>query len=364
MWLKIKGHLDVPVGPNKWLALFACAGFILLSSMFLLVYSYDTYSYYRIKDNRLKINASEYLNPGIAKHAQYDAVLIGSSVVQNFDMDLVNSVLGSKTIKLTVRGMTDDQRADVLSLVNRERKPKKIIYGFDLFSFDPSNAQNEASFPRYLYNESWFDDFRYIYGYENWFRFMPASILYEIGSEFGAIPKGLSVSVDCVGQWDAECSKAVVQERYAAHSSDKAQAFSPGLRRGMLTRVESLIDELDICSEWGEVIVIFPPYSSLYWHELKLLGKYDVYVDIKRLACARMIQNPNIRVLDFQGIEQTTDLDHYMDSKHYDDLIYSLMTKELNQGAYRIKTEEDVDRVAGDVGVLLEAFQHENQEWL
>ncbi len=178
----------------------------------------------------------------------------------------------------------------------------------------------------------------------------------------------MAVPLDQIGNWDdgAVFSKDLVRNQYLknSHSFSFSKAGYSNRREGIFNRADDLLRDLKDASTETEITVFFPPYSSLYWHELKLLGKYDVYVDIKRLACARMIQNSKIRVLDFQGIEQTKDLDHYMDSKHYDDLIYSLMTKELNQSAYRIKDEVDVGRVDGEVDALLEAFQHENQEWL
>ena len=69
---------------KKWLiTLFASVVSVLLV-MALTVYIYDPYCYYRIPDDRLIVNNYRFLNAGIAKNADYDTVILGSSMTQNF----------------------------------------------------------------------------------------------------------------------------------------------------------------------------------------------------------------------------------------------------------------------------------------
>ena len=70
---------------GKWFRnlLVLIAGLLVL--MMLFVYFIDPFLYYRSGDHRYWLN-SRYVTKGVLEHEDYDTVIIGSSMVQNFRM--------------------------------------------------------------------------------------------------------------------------------------------------------------------------------------------------------------------------------------------------------------------------------------
>ena len=82
-----------------WITLFFCVSCLIFLGMALFTYCYDPYSYYRINDEQLKVSSLPLSNPGIVRNADYDTVIVGSSVMQNFDPKVVDKLRGIRQSK-------------------------------------------------------------------------------------------------------------------------------------------------------------------------------------------------------------------------------------------------------------------------
>ncbi len=47
-------------------------------------------------------------NPGIVRNADYNAILVGSSVVQNFDPKVIDEFTGYKTAKVSLSNLSQN----------------------------------------------------------------------------------------------------------------------------------------------------------------------------------------------------------------------------------------------------------------
>ena len=75
-----------------------------------------------------------YQNPGLARNYDYDTIIIGTSMTENFIPAEVDKALGGKTLKLSIRGSTADEHFKIASLALQTGKVKKVLWGLDMIS--------------------------------------------------------------------------------------------------------------------------------------------------------------------------------------------------------------------------------------
>ena len=78
---------------KKWLLRLLALTMALVMLMCLCAWCIDPYMLYRVRDNQYLLN-SRLVTPGLIKNYDYDTVLIGSSMIQNTDMQRFRDTLG------------------------------------------------------------------------------------------------------------------------------------------------------------------------------------------------------------------------------------------------------------------------------
>ncbi len=107
-----------------------------------------------------------YLNPGLAKTYDYNSLITGSSMVENFVLSNVSSILEiSKPIKLCMSGASAHDIKYILDVAFKNKQLDSVIYGLDLYAFSGTPKTlgfGEHSMPDYLYDDNYFNDYQYI----------------------------------------------------------------------------------------------------------------------------------------------------------------------------------------------------------
>ena len=99
----------------RWLRRFLALTLAVLAVLAVLVYVIDPYSHYRAYDHKYKLDKI-FSVPGVVRNFDYDTIIIGSSMTQNFDMDSFRRELGQNPIKATLGGMDWPEMAALLKL--------------------------------------------------------------------------------------------------------------------------------------------------------------------------------------------------------------------------------------------------------
>ena len=155
------------------------AAFVLVALLFtlgpaLLVLLVDPYHIYHkgfIKPV-LFSTSERYQNAGLINSYLdgHDAIIIGSSLSQNFDAEQVSRALGWKnTMRLTVNASTDEMPQEHLQVLDKALSTGQIRHV--LWEIHPQYlwVKPEAlytvseNFPAYLYNRNLLDDYRYVF---------------------------------------------------------------------------------------------------------------------------------------------------------------------------------------------------------
>jgi len=119
---------------KKWTVSAIAALLALVLLLMGLMYALDPFFQFRVRDNSYMLNP-RYVNPGLIKNHDYDSILIGSSMAQNFDMDIFRQELGGKPLKIAIGGLTALETAEYMELAHSVGKAERYYVCLDLHSY-------------------------------------------------------------------------------------------------------------------------------------------------------------------------------------------------------------------------------------
>ena len=313
--------------------LLVLAAVLLLSA---LMYIIDPFFQFRVRDNSYLLNP-RYVNAGLIKNYDYDTIIIGSSMTQNFDMDIFREELGAKPLHVSMGGITAVETAELTELAKAQGRAEKYYIGIDLHSF--AFTGQESNNPPYLFRDDILSTARYLLSYEAWFRFLPVDMgflaLNAVGMELP--PKfARSCSIDMLASWehDFTYSEETVLANYKGNYS-VSEVVPEGLAERMRENFALVFDSIEGIEE--DTVFFFPPYSILYWHNAE--GYRDIYLDAKRDFIARA-EALGCTVFDFQDSRLCMDLNSYRDASHYSGEINDYMTRCFASGEHRVSSAD------------------------
>ncbi|MEI3100640.1 MAG: hypothetical protein V8T45_02065 [Oscillospiraceae bacterium] len=310
----------------QWLRRFLALALAVLAVLAVLVYIIDPYYNYRAYDHKYKLDKI-FSVPGVVKNYDYDAIVIGSSMTQNFDMDSFRQELGQNPIKATLGGITGKEISALFKLAQDSGHAQTYYICIDnsVLSAD----SQEQRFPDYLMDFSLLNDYKYFWGYEAWMRFIPLNLGLLAADSLGIeLPQRFSEarSIDLMGDWAYRYEFSADRVLSIYSESDNGAAINvdmAGISENALDNCEVFVDSLDLSR--GDIVFFFPPYSSLLWYKMEKEGSLESTMELKRHFMELVDGYDNVKVYDFQGAEFTSNLDNYMDLSHYSPEINDFM---------------------------------------
>lgn len=271
------------------------------------------------------------LNPGALRRLDYDVLALGTSMVQNLRPSLIRASLGGKPFNAALAGASAHEQARTFELAVATGKPKRILWGIDLFAYSGPATRGADNLPDYLYDETHGDDIRYLLNPDTTrrsLRTLKGHARGDLGRDF---------------DWDWLSGKerdygialvrAAVAEGRFLDSYDPA-SYGPEVLRASARA--NLLEPLRAHPEL-EVDLFFPPYSLLAWDHLDRIGALGGLLAFKRELVAELVKLPHVRVHDFQDWPAVTrDLDNYRDESHYSPAVGQRMLARIVSAEARI----------------------------
>lgn len=346
---------------------FAGMTFSLLALIALFIYIIDPFFQYRVRDKQYILNPI-YNNPGIAKHYNYNTVIIGSSMVQNYNLDILKQDGVTKPVKLASGAITTSEIIFLFDQSNKE-KTNTYIVNIDIIQFN--EWMPPFRYPEYLYSGKFLDRLRYHFAYESVMRYgITDAILYPYIAltDEKDIPEKLKIrySIEDIGNFKLDAIYNDPERiKYLYHSG---QTVTYPLLYEMTERIQGNIDnlfkEMHI-EEYKdkEFIFVLPSYSALYWHLTRKNGYYRQLMDGIRYLCKQTEKYPNIRVQYFYNLDQITDLSRYSDITHFDPATSDYILSNLRNPEYEI-TPANMEEWLSELENIVIGFEEENKDWL
>lgn len=295
-----------------------------------------------------------YTNPGIARHYRYDTVLVGTSMVQNTDVDICEELLDCDMVRLPYSGGTSYDMKTILNLCFESGNDIKTVYWeLDQFQLDASSSEHRYPVPEYLYNHDWTDDISYLLNLDIMYHYGMNNILGSLrGQTSPAERRGITLGGDF-------SRNATLASYNRPAQSNTFRSFEGDMKtkvEGNLDNVVSLIE----AHPDTEFVFFFPPFSILYWDRELRSGTFDATMDATEYAISVLLSYDNVRLYFYQAEEEIiSDLDHYKDYSHYGNWINNMITEWIAEDYGRV-TPDNYQEIILDMRNMVHNYDYDS----
>ena len=303
--------------PKRWLAGFLGIFLAGLAGCMALVIWVDPFFQYHkpltwfpyLVDNQVN------QNPGLAKHMDYDGILIGSSMTASFNTDWFEELMGMKTQKLSYNGSYPKDLSNIMQLVFDAKgdQVKAVYMAVDQSTFSADPEETKFPVTDYLYDDNVFNDVPYL---------LNKDVLLDYILRPLADRKDASDWAELYKPWwtDEYYNKANVLMYYeAAEEKQEEEALAADYFKDAVEEnlQKNILPYIEAHSE-TEFYIFYPPYSILFWNDVTREKELEAVIGRLEYMTERLLNYENVHVFNFLGKEDIIcNLNNYADYMHY-----------------------------------------------
>lgn len=330
---------------KRWLTIWLIISGFLFCVIAISVYKVDPFFHYHKPETEhyfYVLDNERSQNDGICKHFDYNALITGSSMTENFKTSELDRLFGVNSIKVCFFGSSfkevDENVRVALShnpnvqMVVRGLDYKQIINDKDEMKFE------EDSYPTYLYDDNPLNDIKYLFNRDVVFeRVYPMISLHESGI----------TSFDDYSRWQDGCSfgpeyaisggNPIVYGSNPVHLSNAEKEIVYGnVYQNIVSIAESYPNV--------EFYYFIPPYSIVWWSNKYSDGTIYQQIEAEQVLIESILDHANIKLFSFNNrTDITTDLYNYKDYVHYGEWINSEILTCMKEGNCQITKDNYID---------------------
>lgn len=322
---------------RRFLTCFFLLGFFLTAVFSGIVWIVDPWYHYHepILGLPLCLRDGRYQNTGIAEYADYDTLLLGTSVTANMHTSDMDRMLGGKSLKLIVQGGYFADFYGPLDVALMTHDVKAVFWGTDSNCLRRSDADNPWKEPSYLFDENPINDVSYLLNKDMFFWDLTAVLERAWTGDFQDEQTGGYTWGE-----NEEWGKSTALSVYG--SMEKPEWMSVPADAFLPTATENLRNILQRVDDNPDVTFTFylAPYSILFWHQTIQSGELDATLMMHRMVLEELTSRTNTRVFYFMDdTELITNLDNYCDHVHYSPEVCEQLLGKLIYGEPVAETE-------------------------
>ncbi len=322
--------------------------FISISLILVILYAIPTiyidpfFHYHKpIEGISYRLGSERHHNDGILRNFDYDAVIIGTSMTQNFKSSEFDALFGVNSVKVPFAGAYFKELGDRLhSAYNSGNDIKYVILSLDLLSIlADKNASCKYDYPDYLYDRNIFNDTYYLFN-------KTVLMDYTVRNILSTRANTPSTSFDDYSGWN-DTSKFGYDAVMANYSRPAVSAESRVLSDAKLTAIRQNLEQniLSIIREHRETTFycFLPPYSIAKMDSWQREKTDDYYFGTYRETAEILLEQENVRLFSFYDeYDMICNLDNYRDESHYAGWVNSYILECMADGRHELK-KEDLD---------------------
>lgn len=315
---------------------------ILLFLCVLAVIVFDPFFQYHkpLKGLKAVLTDKEYQCVGSLKTFDYDSVIAGSSVSENYNNGWFDQGFDCKSIKaIRSYGATADL-CYLLDIAFEHQNLKYVFYNLDPSALvaDAETTYELTGCPMYLYDDNYINDVEY------WLNkgVLMEKIPYLIANSLiGDYDENNSYNW---AQWKEFNSDMILglYIRKPSISEMKPENYYEDILRQNLDLLTSRIS----AHPETEFYVFVPPYSMLWWDNIYREGDTEAYLYNMEQAMKTLLSYKNVKMFYFQNDREIiTNLENYMDILHFSPEINHYICESLIGGKHRISPENYIQNI-------------------
>lgn len=277
-----------------------------------------------------------YGNPGIAKNYEYNAVFLGSSMVENADVSEIDRLFDCKTVKLPYSGGSSYNHKHILDVCYQSGNDiDKVFWALDEYAFTTDKDTPRYPLPEYLYDYDKTNDLSYILNLDVFYYYIVKNTFRTLANRQEPFMKDGSWCEDET-IYNRNNALASIDYPLEANASLGKDIYAASLHDNLRYNVLPFVQE----HPETEFYFYFPPYSISYWYMSKQAGTLDAEIHILNTVVEELLRYDNVRIFFFQDEESIiTNLDNYKDYSHFKPSINSEMSNQMANGQNRLTAE-------------------------
>lgn len=276
---------------------------------------------------------------GSLRNFDYNAVLLGSSVAENFDTEYLDAQYGCQTIKAVRASGSVADLLYYMDVAHANQEIQQVFWCMDIFALmaEPEVTLYGEDVPRYLHTETILDDIPYLFNKEILFEKIPMMVVYSL------------MDRNTGGQaydWsqDKEFSSTRAMTAYEKPAEVVAEQDFTEIKAQIQANIDMVMEEITSHPEI-KYTIIFPPYSMLWWDCGYVNGMGEQYFYVLEQTLPQLLECENARVYYYQAEQEIIcNLDNYMDMIHYAPWVNQYMLESIVTDKGRV-TKENQDQV-------------------
>ena len=333
---------------KRWAIFTLTAAILLLSLCALTVYLVDPFEHYRESAILPLYDQESYNNPGIAKNYDYNAVILGTSMVEMSHPSVIDECFGVSSVKLPMRGSHTAQMGWQLAHVLDTHELKLAILAVDAYSLMGPPDDMEEIYD-YLWNDSVPDDVSYLLNLD--------VLLVRVPRMLRNLGKSTATKRDDMYQWtDVTFSAQSVFDSFSFQP--QREMTDPDYRLERSTEnIRRHIETYVAAHPETTFKIYMPPYSVAYWYVMTRGGLSEQQYRSRARVCELLLDYPNVEIYDYSSrLEWITDLDNYFDYSHHSGDISDAIMCAMAAGENRVTSVEDMAEGSARIRQAVEDF--------
>lgn len=293
------------------------------------------------------ISIERYQNNGIVKNFDYDAIITGTSMTQNFKTSEFDQIFGVNSVKVPLSGAGWMEVGDNLAVAaSHNSRLRTVLWGLDhnnlLLPYDWSPYEHDF-YPWYLYDDNPLNDVSYL---------LNKTVLLGATKNVLTYTRAgrTTTSFDTYGNWMDRVTfgKEAILENYSRDSkADTQTTFSEEDKQTVKTRVERIVLSQAEQNPNIDYYCFFTPYSILYFDYLDQVGELELCLDAEKYAIELMLPYNNIHLFSFfTEYDMICNLSNYKDVFHYHEDVNSQMLQWMHDGVGELTKDNYEDYCA------------------
>lgn len=302
--------------------------FLMVTTVGLIIAVDPFFHYHKPLENvyyKLTGGYERYQNDGILKNFDYNAVITGTSMTENFKASEAEALFDGNPIKVPFSGGSFNEINDNLAKAYKYgHRVDYVIRSLDTthLNEDQNSMRNDLGvYPEYLYNDDFWDDTYYIFNKDT------VKLCLQNLKETYKQKQGGHTDFDEYANWNDNFefgAKAVKVKHTYPPNAEKIKILTAKDIDTISKNVEKNVVALAKAHPETTFYYFFPPYSIAYWRDIWQREEIDARIAAEKLAIELILQCPNIKLYSFNLMtDMITDLDNYKDPAHYGEWINS-----------------------------------------
>lgn len=329
---------------NLFLKQFFIRMLLLLAVVIAVVAVTDPFYHYHKPLPGLKavLTDKEYQCIGTLRHFDYDALIVGSSVCENYNNGWFDKAFDCTSIKaIRSYGATADL-CYLLDAAYESHDPNYVFYNIDPSSLSASTEPTYVSTgcPMYLYDRNVLNDYPYLLNKDVLFEKLPYMLAFSF---IGDYDEGDSYNWAQWKHFNTETATGLYI-RLSDISDMQPQTANEQELAGNIALLTEQVEKHPKTT----FKFFFSPYSMLWWDNAYRSGELEAVIYNEKCAVKALLAYDNVEIYYYQDDEPViTTLDNYMDMIHFSKDINYYIFDRLSKGEERLTKENYEQRLDG-----------------